>query len=58
MAFNGLGLAGLWLGQCVALYSVGLLEWAIVAFRDWEKEVDKAFGRMDRRSIAEEGESH
>jgi len=42
-------------GQCIALYLVGFLEWGIVAFSDWEKEVRKAFKRMDRRSIAEQG---
>jgi len=47
LAFHGWGLAGLWLGQCIALYLVGVIEWAIVAWSDWEKEVERAFGRMD-----------
>jgi hypothetical protein len=34
---------------------VGFIEWGIVAFSNWEKEVRKAFRRMDRRSIAEQG---
>lgn len=48
LAFHGWGLAGLWLGQCLALYLVGFFEWAIVAFSNWEKQVEKAFQRMDR----------
>jgi len=52
LAFHGWGLAGLWLGQCIALYLVGVIEWAIVAWSDWEKEVERAFGRMDH------GEEH
>ena len=47
LAFHGWGLAGLWFGQCLALYLVGFVEWAIVAFSDWEKQVQNAFGRMD-----------
>ncbi|KKA24099.1 hypothetical protein T310_1911 [Rasamsonia emersonii CBS 393.64] len=47
LAFHGWGLKGLWVGQCIALYLVGMLEWAIVALSDWKKEVEKAFLRMD-----------
>ncbi|EON97827.1 putative mate efflux family protein [Phaeoacremonium minimum UCRPA7] len=47
LAFNGWGLAGLWLGQCIALYLVGLLEWFIVAFSDWEWEVRNALSRLE-----------
>jgi multidrug resistance protein, MATE family len=47
LAFNGWGLSGLWVGQCIALYLVGVIEWAIVAFSNWEVEVKKAFDRMD-----------
>ncbi|OJJ51050.1 hypothetical protein ASPZODRAFT_21553 [Penicilliopsis zonata CBS 506.65] len=47
LAFHGWGLQGLWVGQCVALYLVGLLEWAIVAMSDWRGEVDRAFQRME-----------
>lgn len=46
LAFHGWGLQGLWAGQCIALYLVGVLEWAIVALSNWETEVDKAFRRM------------
>jgi MATE family multidrug resistance protein len=49
LAFHGWGLSGLWIGQCVALYLVGILEWTIVAFSDWRLQVEKAFDRMDRR---------
>lgn len=47
LAFNGWGLAGLWVGQCIALYLVGFAEWAIVFFSDWNKQVMNAFKRMD-----------
>ena len=55
LAFHGLGLKGLWVGQCVALYIVGILEWVIVAFSDWELQVQKAFDRMDKGEVAENG---
>lgn len=47
LAFHGWGLKGLWAGQCIALYLVGALQWAIVAFSDWDYQVKKAFERMD-----------
>lgn len=47
LAFHGCGLKGLWVGQCIALYLVGALEWVIVAWSNWDKEVEKAFDRMD-----------
>jgi MATE family multidrug resistance protein len=47
LAFHGWGLAGLWVGQCVALYLVGAFEWVIVGMSDWEKEVEKAMGRLE-----------
>jgi MATE family multidrug resistance protein len=55
LAFHGWGLAGLWIGQCIALYLVGLLEWIIVAHSDWEYQVKKAFERMDSGEVAEVG---
>lgn len=58
LAFHGWGLAGLWLGQCLALYLVGFLEWAIVIFSDWEKQVRNAFERMDAGDRAEQGIEH
>lgn len=57
LAFNGWGLAGLWVGQCIALYIVGFAEWAIVAFSDWEKQVQNALDRLDPGERAEQGES-
>lgn len=56
LAFHGWGLAGLWFGQCIALYLVGIIEWAIVALSNWEKEVQNAFKRMDPSERAEYGE--
>lgn len=46
LAFHGWGLAGLWIGQCVALYLVGALEWVIVGLSSWDKEVDRAMDRL------------
>lgn len=59
LAFHGWGLKGLWVGQCIALYLVGALEWIIVAWSDWDYQVVKAFERMDNApTINEEiGES-
>ncbi|MCJ1429267.1 hypothetical protein MMC29_007180 [Sticta canariensis] len=47
LAFHGWGLQGLWVGQCIALYVVGALEWAVVASSNWDHQVKKAFERMD-----------
>ncbi|KAG8527778.1 uncharacterized protein KY384_007932 [Bacidia gigantensis] len=62
LAFHGWGLKGLWVGQCIALYCVGILEWAIVAFSDWDYEVKKCFERMDHDddedNAIDNGESH
>ena len=55
LAFHGWGLEGLWVGQCIALYLVGFFEWAIVAVSNWEKEVLKAFARMDHDERVETG---
>ncbi|EME50217.1 hypothetical protein DOTSEDRAFT_68931 [Dothistroma septosporum NZE10] len=52
---GGWGLAGLWAGQCIALYLVGIVEWAIVAFSNWDKQVEYAFKRMDRDDVVEQG---
>ncbi|KAJ5108198.1 hypothetical protein N7456_004873 [Penicillium angulare] len=53
LAFHGWGLKGLWIGQCVALYCVGLVQWALVARSNWENEVSKAFKRMDAQDVLE-----
>lgn len=55
LAFNGWGLEGLWIGQCIALYLVGFIEWGIVAFSDWNLQVRKAFERMDESTQIEAG---
>ncbi|KAK0652409.1 mate-domain-containing protein [Cercophora newfieldiana] len=55
LAFSGgWGLSGLWMGQCVALSLVGVLEWVIVGMSDWEEEVVKAEQRLE----GGEGGSH
>jgi MATE family multidrug resistance protein len=46
LAFHGWGLAGLWVGQCVALSLVGVLEWIIVGLSNWEDEVQRAADRL------------
>ncbi|GAM39632.1 MatE family transporter [Talaromyces pinophilus] len=56
LAFHGWGLGGLWVGQCIALYLVGALEWAIVYLSNWDKEVDNAFKRMDVQTRFEDGD--
>ncbi|KAH7360183.1 mate-domain-containing protein [Rhexocercosporidium sp. MPI-PUGE-AT-0058] len=56
LAFHGWGLAGLWVGQCIALYLVGAIEWAVVAWSDWDKQVENAFERMDDGERIEAGE--
>ncbi|KAH8649390.1 mate-domain-containing protein [Xylariales sp. PMI_506] len=55
LAFHGWGLAGLWLGQCVALATVGILEWAIVGLSNWDKEVRKAVARLDHENDTQNG---
>jgi multidrug resistance protein, MATE family len=52
LAFHGWGLAGLWIGQCVALYLVGILEWVIVGRSKWEYEVERALRRLDESGAA------
>ncbi|KAK3989237.1 mate-domain-containing protein [Cladorrhinum sp. PSN332] len=47
LAFHGWGLVGLWVGQCVALYLVGALEWAIVGMSSWDTEVKRAMARLE-----------
>ncbi|KAI1389387.1 MATE efflux family protein [Hypoxylon trugodes] len=51
LAFHGWGLQGLWIGQCVALYLVGILEWVIVGLSNWDNEVHKALERLDTGDI-------
>ncbi|KAF4637072.1 hypothetical protein G7Y89_g1023 [Cudoniella acicularis] len=55
LAFHGWGLAGLWVGQCIALYLVGGIEWVVVAWSNWEWQVEKAFMRMDLSERVEVG---
>jgi MATE family multidrug resistance protein len=56
LAFHGWGLMGLWVGQCIALYLVGAIEWVVVAWSDWEWQVKKAFERMDHGEVVEGGD--
>ncbi|OTA70707.1 MATE efflux family protein [Hypoxylon sp. EC38] len=55
LAFNGWGLQGLWIGQCVALYLVGILEWVIVGLSKWDKEVRRALDRLDDGNEVDDG---
>lgn len=52
LAFHGWGLGGLWIGQCIALYLVGALEWVIVGMSKWEREVERARGRLESGGLA------
>ncbi|KAJ5112841.1 hypothetical protein N7532_000886 [Penicillium argentinense] len=52
LAFHGWGLGGLWTGLCIALWSVGALEWTVVVFTRWDDEVRRAFQRMDSPRVA------
>ncbi|KAJ6444818.1 MATE efflux family protein subfamily [Purpureocillium lavendulum] len=54
LAFHGWGLAGLWLGQCVALSLVGVLEWIIVGMSNWDSEVLKAADRLKEDDVDED----
>ncbi|KAM0752386.1 putative MATE efflux family protein subfamily [Meredithblackwellia eburnea MCA 4105] len=48
LAFKtSLGLAGLWIGQCVALFLVGIGEYILVILTKWEVEVDRSQARLD-----------
>lgn len=53
LAFHGWGLEGLWIGQCVALYLVGVLEWVIVGWSSWATECDRALGRIETEDMDE-----
>lgn len=48
LAFKaGWGLLGLWVGQVIALFIVGLSEYAVVWLgTDWDKEIRKAAERV------------
>ncbi|KAI9491945.1 mate-domain-containing protein [Zychaea mexicana] len=50
------GLAGLWIGQCVALFLVGGVEWLIILRINWNREVDKCFERVRAERKDEEGD--
>lgn len=56
LAFHGWGLGGLWIGQCVALYLVGILEWVIVGLSDWKKEVKRASDRLEAGGMGARGD--
>ncbi|KAH6900598.1 mate-domain-containing protein [Thelonectria olida] len=54
LAFHGWGLSGLWMGQCVALFLVGILEWTIVGMSNWAIEVEKASDRLVEGGMGDE----
>ncbi|KAJ5239342.1 MATE efflux family protein subfamily [Penicillium chermesinum] len=45
------GLKGLWVGQCVALWSAGILQWVIVSCTNWQEEVRKVFRRLEYNGL-------
>ena len=55
LAFHGWGLMGLWVGQCIALYLVGTIQWIIVYSSNWDKQVTNAFERIDAGEVVESG---
>ncbi|KAI1331745.1 mate-domain-containing protein [Xylariaceae sp. FL0255] len=57
LAFHGWGLAGLWFGNCVALYIVGVLEWVIVGLASWDKETTRAMERLQAGGIGSQSEA-
>ncbi|KAI9166402.1 putative transporter C11D3.06 [Paramyrothecium foliicola] len=54
LAFHGWGLAGLWVGQCVALYIVGVLEWVIIGMSEWDEQVHKATARLEAGGVGQQ----
>ncbi|KKA29772.1 hypothetical protein TD95_004912 [Thielaviopsis punctulata] len=56
LAFHGYGLVGLWIGQCIALYLMGVLKWIIVSLSNWEKQVHKARKRLEAGGITSQPE--
>ncbi|RVD81969.1 uncharacterized protein DFL_009814 [Arthrobotrys flagrans] len=57
LAYDGWGLVGLWVGQCLALYGIGICEWALVYFSDWDAQVTNALDRLDDTDRTEIGEA-
>ncbi|KAI1258611.1 MATE efflux family protein [Xylariaceae sp. FL1019] len=57
LAFHGWGLGGLWFGNCVALYMVGMLEWVIVGLARWDEETKRAADRLEAGGIGTRGEA-
>ncbi|EGG13112.1 uncharacterized protein MELLADRAFT_73831 [Melampsora larici-populina 98AG31] len=46
-----MGLPGLWLGQCVALFLVGITEFTIIKSIKWADEVDRAVERLGSEAL-------
>ncbi|KAK6534954.1 hypothetical protein TWF281_006254 [Arthrobotrys megalospora] len=57
LAYDGWGLVGLWIGQCLALYGIGICEWLLVHFSDWNAQVANALDRLDDAERTEIGEA-
>ncbi|KAK6362284.1 hypothetical protein TWF730_005980 [Orbilia blumenaviensis] len=57
LAYDGWGLIGLWIGQCLALYGIGICEWLLVYFSDWDAQVVNALDRLDDAERTEIGEA-
>ncbi|KAL8281045.1 hypothetical protein RQP46_006403 [Phenoliferia psychrophenolica] len=53
LAFHtNLGLAGLWIGQCTALFLVGIGEYILVLLTRWDVEVEKSLDRLDHEDTS------
>ncbi|KAG0149219.1 hypothetical protein CROQUDRAFT_669301 [Cronartium quercuum f. sp. fusiforme G11] len=52
LAFRtSMGLSGLWLGQCVALFLVGLSEFVMIQWIRWDDEVERAVDRVESECL-------
>ncbi|KAF4992027.1 hypothetical protein FDECE_13834 [Fusarium decemcellulare] len=56
MAFKGLELAGLWIGQCVGMGLVATLELLFVLWSNWETEVDRALQRINEDEVGQDAD--
>jgi MATE family multidrug resistance protein len=62
LAFKtSLGLQGLWIGQVIGLFLVGIGEYLVVCITDWDKEISRAVERNEeeakRRAVLDANES-
>ncbi|KAI8649429.1 hypothetical protein NCS56_01491200 [Fusarium sp. Ph1] len=56
MAFKGLELSGLWMGQCIGMGLVASLELFFVLCTDWDEEITKALLRIEEQGSGQAAE--